>query len=297
VGGVQTFLPYPDFVESARVLDQARLGKQRVEALQVLRAVTLPGYGWQSHPAIAMWRGHRTALTAYALAITDEWIAQGHSDTVRPQVLEFAPALGDAGLGDHRDRDAGHASAAVSVADDLPSWLGDDAVHRSHRSKLVQKEPEWYRGRFPGVPDDLDYVWPGADAGMLAPTDDAALSATRRAWVVRPGDERTGDDWRRAGVVTISESSPRGRTTPAWTAQREAFAHLGEGELVAVPDAGQRSFSLGRLVGDAVSAQDDDRAPVLLRRVEWEGQEVRRQDLPDPALAQDTRSLFPLALA
>jgi hypothetical protein len=47
---VQTFLPYPDFAESAQVLDQARLGKQRVEALQVLRAVTLPGYGWQSHP-------------------------------------------------------------------------------------------------------------------------------------------------------------------------------------------------------------------------------------------------------
>jgi hypothetical protein len=284
---VQTFLPYPDFVESARVLDQARLGKQRVEALQVLRAVTLPGYGWQSHPAIAMWRGHRTALTAYALAITDEWIAQGHSDTVRPQVLEFAPALGD----------SAHASASALVAADLPSWLGDDAVHRSHRSKLVQKEPEWYRGRFPGVPDDLDYVWPGADEGTLAPTDDAALSATRRAWVVRPGDARTGDDWRRAGVVTISESSPRGRTTSAWTAQREAFAHLGEGELVAVPDAGHGSFALGRLVGDAVSAQDDDRAAVLLRRVEWDGQEVRRQDLPDPALAQDTRSLFPLALA
>jgi len=294
---VQTFLPYPDFVESARVLDQARLGKQRVEALQVLRAVTLPGYGWQSHPAIAMWRGHRTALTAYALAITDEWIAQGHADTVRPQVLEFAPALDDAGLGDDPDPDAGHASASALVAADLPSWLGDDAVHRSHRSKLVQKEPEWYRGRFPDVPDDLDYVWPGADAGMLPPTDDAALSATRRAWVVRPGDARTGDDWRRAGVVTISESSPRGRTTAAWAAQREAFAQLSEGELVAVPDAEQGRFSLGRLVGDAVSAQDDDRAPVLLRRVEWEDQEVRRRDLPDPALAQDTRSLFPLALA
>ncbi|WP_223269383.1 MSMEG_6728 family protein [Frigoribacterium sp. ACAM 257] len=295
---MQTFLPYPDFVESAQVLDQARLGKQRVEALQVLRAVTLPGYGWQSHPAIAMWRGHRTALTAYALAITDEWIAQGHADTVRPQVLEFAPVLGDVVADPRTGTEPGRpAAAAALVTADLPRWLGDDAVHRSHRSKLVQKEAEWYRGRFPGVPDDLDYVWPGADPGTAPPTDDAALSSTRRAWVVRPGDAQTGDDWRRAGVVTVAESSSRGRTTPAWTTQRDAFAALGEGEVVAVPDAGQQSFSLGRLVGDAVAAQDDDRAPVLLRRVEWDALEVRRHELPDPALAQDTRTVFPLALA
>ena len=292
---VQTFLPYPDFVESAQVLDQARLGKQRVEALQVLRAVTLPGYGWQSHPAVVMWRGHRTALAAYALAVTDELIAQGHADTVRAQVLEFAPELGEDGHG------AGVAAVASStaarVAADLPSWLGDPAVHRSHRSKLVQKEPEWYRGRFQDVPDDLDYVWPSADPGTSAPTDDAALSSVRRVWVVRPRDAQAGDDWRRAGVVTLGESSPRGRTTSAWTAQRDAFADLGEGELVAVPDADQQSFSLGRLVGDPVAAQDDDRAPVLLRRVEWLGVDVQRHELPDPALAQDTRSLFPLALA
>jgi hypothetical protein len=42
---LQTFLPYPDFAASAQALDQRRLGKQRVEALQVLRALTTPGYG------------------------------------------------------------------------------------------------------------------------------------------------------------------------------------------------------------------------------------------------------------
>ena len=33
---MQTFLPYPDFVKSALVLDYRRLGKQRVEARQIL---------------------------------------------------------------------------------------------------------------------------------------------------------------------------------------------------------------------------------------------------------------------
>ncbi|GAA3827626.1 pyrimidine dimer DNA glycosylase/endonuclease V [Nocardioides panacisoli] len=43
---MQTFLPYADFARSARSLDPKRLGKQRVEALQVVRALTTAGYGW-----------------------------------------------------------------------------------------------------------------------------------------------------------------------------------------------------------------------------------------------------------
>ncbi len=62
---MQTFLPYPDFEASARVLDDRRLGKQRVEALQVLRALTRAQYGWKHHPAVRMWAGHEEALAAY----------------------------------------------------------------------------------------------------------------------------------------------------------------------------------------------------------------------------------------
>ncbi len=54
---MQTFLPDPDFTVSAQLLDTRRLGKQRVEALQVLRALTRESYGWKSHPAVLMWGG------------------------------------------------------------------------------------------------------------------------------------------------------------------------------------------------------------------------------------------------
>ena len=81
---MQTFLPYPAFVESARVLDRRRLGKQRVETLQVLRALTIHDYGWRNHPAARMWRDHLPALVAYGLVVADTWIAGGGSDTVRP---------------------------------------------------------------------------------------------------------------------------------------------------------------------------------------------------------------------
>jgi hypothetical protein len=53
--------------------------------------------------------------------------------------------------------------AELVAAGDVPPWLGDDAVHRSHRSALVRKDPEHYRPRFPDVPPDLPYVWPASD--------------------------------------------------------------------------------------------------------------------------------------
>ena len=39
---MQTFLPVPGFEDGARLLDSPRLGKQRVETLQILRALELP---------------------------------------------------------------------------------------------------------------------------------------------------------------------------------------------------------------------------------------------------------------
>ncbi|WP_370947972.1 MSMEG_6728 family protein [Amycolatopsis sp. cg5] len=74
---MQTFLPYPGFRETAAVLDQRRLGKQRVEAIQVLRALTVPGYGWRHHPAAAMWAGYEEALVRYGLDICEIWCATG----------------------------------------------------------------------------------------------------------------------------------------------------------------------------------------------------------------------------
>ncbi len=51
---MQTFLPFPSFHASAAVLDVRRLGKQRVEAVQVLRGLVVPGYGWRRHPAVQL---------------------------------------------------------------------------------------------------------------------------------------------------------------------------------------------------------------------------------------------------
>jgi hypothetical protein len=149
---VQTFLPHPDFAETARALDQRRLGKQRVEVLQIVRALTRPSYGWKHHPAVLMWQGYEEALGAYGLAIVREWRAGGRADTCEASILADLAAAAVAV--------PPRGQAALAAAGLLPPWLGDEALHRSHRSALLRKDPAHYRPLFGDEPDDLDYVWP-----------------------------------------------------------------------------------------------------------------------------------------
>ena len=154
---MQTFLPYADFERSAEVLDDRRLGKQRVEALQILRALTYAKYGWQSHPAVLMWAGHEEALVAYALVMCREWRRRGFADTVADTILVDAQS---AGIGAIRTQQE------LADAGALPVWLGTESIHRSHRSALLRKLPETYRDRFPDDPDDLPYHWPVRSADL-----------------------------------------------------------------------------------------------------------------------------------
>ncbi|MEW2359586.1 MSMEG_6728 family protein [Spirillospora sp. NPDC029432] len=152
---MQTFLPYEGFAASARVLDPRRLGKQRVETVQVLRGLTVPGYGWRRHPAVLMWRGYEEALVRYGLEICREWTGAGRRDTCAATLgTDLRAARGVERVRDQRE---------LAEAGDLPPWLGDPALHLSHRSSLVRKDPDFYGPLFPGVPADLPYVWPASD--------------------------------------------------------------------------------------------------------------------------------------
>lgn len=135
---MQTFLPYPDFIRTATVLDRQRLGKQRVEAWQILRALTGLSGGWTNHPATRMWRGYENELALYGICICEEWIERGYKDSLLPEFqLRF-----DEGV--------------INV----PPWIGDSAFHQSHRSNLVRKLPSHYRKYWRRIRNDLPYVWP-----------------------------------------------------------------------------------------------------------------------------------------
>lgn len=135
---MQTFLPFPDFVKSAEVLDTLRLGKQRVETLQILNGLLGSG-GWTRHPASRMWKGHEGALLAYQEAICLEWAKRGGKDTC----FEKSKAL------------------AGNIPLSVPPWWGREVLHRSHRSNLLRKLPEHYGPYFEeDLPADLPYHWP-----------------------------------------------------------------------------------------------------------------------------------------
>jgi hypothetical protein len=137
---LQTFLPYPDFEKSARALDYKRLGKQRVEADQILTTTIVSGRkAWANHPAVRMWRDHQLALAAYRDVCIREWVRRGYKNNM-VIALEDPPLY------------------------DVPPWLGREDFHLSHQSNLIRKFPEHYQPLFPGVPNNLPYVWPTKEA-------------------------------------------------------------------------------------------------------------------------------------
>jgi hypothetical protein len=169
---MQTFLPYPDFEATARVLDSRRLGKQRVEVIQIVRALTRPDYAWKSHPAVLMWSGFEEALGTYGQVMSRVWVEQGFGDTCAATIAADLAAVGIDGLRSQEE---------LAAAGELPAWLGDEALHRSHQSALARKDPEFYGPRFPGVPADLPYLWPVRAPGALEAEERKAAAARARA--------------------------------------------------------------------------------------------------------------------
>jgi len=140
---MQTFMPYQDFAKTAKCLDLKRLGKQRVEAMQILMVLTglNKSKAWTNHPAVKMWRGYEGALSEYAHAICDEWIQHGYKDTCKDKIDQMMEK---------------YYSNKPTI---MPSWVGSEDFHKSHQSNLLRKKPEHY-SKFFTCPNNLPYVWP-----------------------------------------------------------------------------------------------------------------------------------------
>jgi Pyrimidine dimer DNA glycosylase len=137
---IQTFLPYSNFKKSAQVLDYRRLGKQRVEVLQILNVLKGGSEGWKNHPAVKMWKGYEESLIDYGIIVCDEWISRKYRDTCRQKIEAYQLTV---------------------PPNKLPPWLGDPNFHLAHQSNLIRKYAEYYQPIFgKDIPNDLPYIWP-----------------------------------------------------------------------------------------------------------------------------------------
>lgn len=134
---MQTFLPFADYRQSARALDDKRLGKQRVEGLQILNTLLGLSKGWANHPAVRMWQGYEYELCKYIFAVCAEWVERGFDDSVSATV--------------------GNLFEDLPICS-TPTWFGDERLHSSHRSNLYRKDSSFYR-QF-AIDAGKEYWWP-----------------------------------------------------------------------------------------------------------------------------------------
>jgi hypothetical protein len=138
---MQTFLPFADFEKSLQHLDWKRLGKQRVEALEIVKVIEgrprkdgKPYIGWKNHPCVIMWQNYVSALKLYHNLCILEWTGRGYKNTMP--------------LFDLKEKEV-----------EYPSWLGFERFHASHRANLLRKDQSYYsKYDWKERPSDV-YLW------------------------------------------------------------------------------------------------------------------------------------------
>lgn len=192
---MQTFLPYPDFALSAKVLDNKRLGKQRLEAKQILEinlikvcpekyGIDWGNYsifelsnenvelsGWNSQTKEMGWSNLPSFLESHP-NFKLNW--ENHPAVLMWRGYEFALAEYGWKICDEwrtrgfRDNqlnffyDLFMQFGASGKTYELPPWFGDFKLHLSHQSNLLRKDWNYYIGYFgENIQDStLPYYWP-----------------------------------------------------------------------------------------------------------------------------------------
>jgi len=117
---MQTFLPLPNFRQTAKVLDNKRLGKQRVETLQIYNNLVGKKTRWYNHPAVQMWKVYENVLLQYGVLICREWQQRGFNDTLHNKFNDILVSK-------------------IPVEFVYPEWYGNEKFHSRHRSRLLFK--------------------------------------------------------------------------------------------------------------------------------------------------------------
>ena len=132
---MQVFVTSPDFVESARVLDNKRCNKQIVECNQMYLAIIGVKQGWRNHCVTRLWEKYQLALMAFATACYDEMKQRGYNPTL--------PAL--------------YVCPENLTKRDVPHFLLDSKFTDAMKSHLLAKDYTFYSKNNWTVPTKSGY--------------------------------------------------------------------------------------------------------------------------------------------
>lgn len=164
---VNIFVPYPNIYYSAHCLDKQRLGKQRVEAKQLIdlleeydRTGMIPSKGWSSHPAFRSWIGFTNHLKVYFNIIVREWISRGCENNMPLYQIDETPyniveCTFDGVKATYDNSKFNQYS--------FPYWVSFPPFYLSHQAALIRKNPFHYKPFYnetliPFI--DNGYLWP-----------------------------------------------------------------------------------------------------------------------------------------
>lgn len=163
---VNIFIIVPDIQKTAEMLDYKRLGKQRVEAFQIINC--LDEYdrtgnitqGWKNHPATKSWMGFTNHLKVYFNIITREWVKRGYTNNMSFYEIDETPYnIVDCGF----DGKSITYDASKFNIYSFPFWVSFYPFYMSHQAALCRKNPQHYK--FLLKPElnyflNFGYFWP-----------------------------------------------------------------------------------------------------------------------------------------
>ena len=303
---MQTFLPVADFARRAPgCWTRPRLGKQRVETLQILRAIELPDYGWANHPAVTMWRGRTPALVAYGLAMVAGLAgARLRRQHARPRSPSSPPSVvGRPQAGARRRR------AAAVVARGRRSCTG-----RTGRTCWPRTRTSTGRGS-PSCSGPSPTTCPTSGRGPDDVPPDPAPPGVRRCgssgrgrttswapawppawsgWARSRGSTSTPPVSRPPSCGRCRRSCPDAARPRTSASCRRSSTRSRPGDPVALPIEHGAGLLLGEVIGDY---RFEGRELLPHRRpARWDRRRARGRPPARPATLQDPRALFSVVL-
>lgn len=155
---VNTFIIADTAEECAKLLDFKRLGKQRVEAHQIINILEGKSTGgWTSHPIVKMWKNDLNLLKHYHNCCVNEWMKRGYKNNMNL----------------YEDIDE------ISY----PWWFTWKSLQISHICSLLRKDEEYYKKIFKLSKDEEKFM----DFGYIWIEDDQSVSrkSKKRELIIR----------------------------------------------------------------------------------------------------------------